>query len=194
MKWIGWVRAPQTEPLDLPKVQQGRHPWVRVSNQRWQAVVEADTEDAAWAALERFKGDRCVLRDGDHANLYPMAWRLAREGHKPWKPRDVRQPDERPPDMHERDNRPPTRPSTGRRKTLWVGGLNFASTANDVLTWLAGDEGGVLAVRLVTDAKTGASRGYAFADVASERVEQILQLSGTTFHGRKIIVRIADNR
>jgi hypothetical protein len=57
-------------PCDFPTVWNG---WQRLPGQRWQKVVEADSEEACREALwgVRFEGNRrdvCVLKEGVNPN------------------------------------------------------------------------------------------------------------------------------
>ena len=78
-------------------------------------------------------------------------------------------------------------------KTVYVGNMSHEIT-DERLTELLEGCGEVIDVRVVTDQYTGRSRGFAFADMGSERAAKaaISELNGLMMDGRQL--RVAEAR
>ena len=74
-------------------------------------------------------------------------------------------------------------------KKLYVGNLSYQTT-EDTLSERFGAVGEVVSVSLVMDRMTGQSRGFAFVEMANDRIAQqaISQLDGKEVDGRTIKV------
>jgi RNA recognition motif-containing protein len=80
-------------------------------------------------------------------------------------------------------------------KSIYVGNLSY-SADEDSLRELFEKMGEVLSAKIITDAETGRSRGFAFVEMASDEDAEnaISALNGTTFMDRPIVVNEARPR
>ena len=74
-------------------------------------------------------------------------------------------------------------------KKLYVGNLSYSTTEGRIFE-LFGTVGEVLSVNLITDRKTGRSKGFAFVEMAEHAAAQeaINQLNGQMVDGRSLKV------
>ncbi len=81
------------------------------------------------------------------------------------------------------------------KKSLFVAGLDFAITDND-LQELFSAYGTVESAKVVTDRNSGRSRGFGFVDMSSqEEAEKCIQnLNDTTHNNRQLAVRFKEDR
>lgn len=71
---------------------------------------------------------------------------------------------------------------------LYVGNLSYQATQEEVRNHFS-QCGTVQAVNLITDRATGQSKGFGFVEMSSAgEAEKALELNGTEFLGRKIVV------
>ncbi len=71
---------------------------------------------------------------------------------------------------------------------LYVGNLSYQVTQEEVSSHFA-KYGTVQSVNLINDRSTGQSKGFGFVEMSSaEEAQKALELNGTEFLGRKIIV------
>lgn len=79
---------------------------------------------------------------------------------------------------------------------VYVGGLAWETTEQDLKTLFSADGRTVQKATIVTDHGTGRSRGFAFIDMGSEEEAQavIQSLHGTELNGRTIKVNVARDR
>jgi RNA recognition motif-containing protein len=80
-------------------------------------------------------------------------------------------------------------------KKLYVGGLSYATTENELQT-IFEDHGAVLSATVITDRDTGRSKGFGFVEMSSaeEASNAIDQLDGKSVGGRTIMVNEARER
>jgi RNA recognition motif-containing protein len=80
-------------------------------------------------------------------------------------------------------------------KKLFVGGLSFNTTENDLQDAFAA-HGSVAEVNLITDRMTGKSKGFGFVTMGTPEEAQnaISALNGKTLDGRSLTVNIARPR
>lgn len=78
---------------------------------------------------------------------------------------------------------------------LYVGGLNFAATQQDLSDFFMGG-GTVLEAIVVTDRGTGNSRGFGFVTMSSESeaLNAIEKLNGKELLGREVSIKLALER
>lgn len=78
---------------------------------------------------------------------------------------------------------------------LFVGGLSFDTTEEELVEKLS-EQGPIQSIRLVMDALTGKSKGYAFVTYINEEAAKsaITNLDNTEFGGRRIGVKRAIDR
>jgi cold-inducible RNA-binding protein len=78
---------------------------------------------------------------------------------------------------------------------LYIGNLQFKATAEDIRGLIA-ESGEVMSIDLVTDARTGKPKGFAFVVMASDGEAQkaIETLNGTLFLGRPLSVSEANTQ
>lgn len=81
--------------------------------------------------------------------------------------------------------------------TLFVANLKYFTTDEDLKEWF--NEHGYFPtrVKIVRHKESEESRGFAFAEFGSDEAaarEAIEELSGKQLHGRKITVRVAEQR
>ncbi|MDA1065953.1 MAG: RNA-binding protein [Verrucomicrobia bacterium] len=78
---------------------------------------------------------------------------------------------------------------------LYVGGLNFAATQQDLSDFFIGS-GTVLEAIVVTDRGTGNSRGFGFVTMSSEAeaLNAIEKLNGKELLGREVSIKLALER
>ncbi|KAJ3027582.1 hypothetical protein HDV00_010982 [Rhizophlyctis rosea] len=90
-----------------------------------------------------------------------------------------------------------TAPTLPPRKTstLCLSNLNFSTRAEDLRTYLK-HYGRILDCRLLTDKKTGASRGIAFVELEDPQVAQTIlrEMHGKEFQGRRVRVVEGDEK
>lgn len=77
-------------------------------------------------------------------------------------------------------------------KKLFVGNLNFTTTANNLINTFS-DFGNVLDAKLIIDNLTNRSKGFAFIEMnsVSEAQSAITALNGSDLDGRNIVVSVA---
>ncbi len=78
-------------------------------------------------------------------------------------------------------------------KKLYVGNLNFTTTADD-LREAFGQYGSVTSATVITDRDTGRSRGFAFVEMSDGAEEAIQALNGQELQGRTLTVNEARPR
>ena len=80
-------------------------------------------------------------------------------------------------------------------KKLYVGGLSYATTENELQSLFA-DQGTVLSATVITDRDSGRSKGFGFVEMSSESEASnaIDNLNGQSFGGRNIMVNEARER
>jgi len=79
-------------------------------------------------------------------------------------------------------------------KTLYVGNLPW-STSSEELAEFFSQYGTVVGSRIITDRKTGRSRGFGFVEVETEDAERLAaELNGSEFKGRALTVNEARPR
>ena len=80
-------------------------------------------------------------------------------------------------------------------KRLHIGNISFKATEEDIRELFAGI-GGVESLKLVTDARTGKSKGIAFVEMATEEEARkaIEALNGTPVLGRSVSVDMANTQ
>lgn len=78
---------------------------------------------------------------------------------------------------------------------VFVGNLNYATSADDLASFLA-VAGTVLDVRIPTDRATGRARGFAFVrfSEAAEAKRAIEELNGGELDGRRLVIKEAEER
>jgi cold-inducible RNA-binding protein len=78
---------------------------------------------------------------------------------------------------------------------LYVGNLSYSTTEDDLQTLFA-KAGQVASVALITDRRTGNSKGFAFVEMSTqvEAEQAISTLNGVTLDGREIKVNLAKPR
>jgi RNA recognition motif-containing protein len=81
------------------------------------------------------------------------------------------------------------------KKTLFVAGLDFAITDNN-LKELFSDHGTVESAKVVTDRNSGQSRGFAFVEMSSQEEAQncIRNLDNTALKNRQIVVKFKEDK
>lgn len=127
----------------------------------------------------------------------PRLDELAHGGHRAGKPAPGKQRHDdnqstspRPPKRRERSDRQPA----GKPQSIYVANLPWAATKNDVQT-LFGRYGKVHQTTIITDKRTGRSKGFGFVDMPSSVARNAVRaLHGTQLHGRDLTVRIARPR
>lgn len=77
-------------------------------------------------------------------------------------------------------------------KKLYVGGIPYSSTEDDLRTLFA-QAGAVDSAAIITDRMTGRSKGFGFVEMSSDAEAQkaIELLNGQDFQGRKLTVNVA---
>jgi len=80
-------------------------------------------------------------------------------------------------------------------KSLYVGGLTYATTEDSVRTLFA-EVGDVSSVRVIKDRETGQSKGFAFVEMANdaEALLAVSQFNGYQMDGRSLTVNEARPR
>ncbi|UNC93327.1 RNA recognition motif domain-containing protein [Candidatus Contubernalis alkaliaceticus] len=79
-------------------------------------------------------------------------------------------------------------------KTLYVGNIPWALDENELLTVFS-EHGDIVNCRIITDRRTGRSKGYGFVEVDEESADKIIEaMNGTGLNGREIIVNEAKAR
>ena len=80
-------------------------------------------------------------------------------------------------------------------KSLYVGGLTYATTDDEVRTLFA-QVGDVSAIRLIMDRETGQSKGFAFVEMGNdaEALRAVQQFNGYQLDGRTLVVNEARPR
>jgi RNA recognition motif-containing protein len=79
-------------------------------------------------------------------------------------------------------------------RTLYVGNLPWSTTEDDLVQAFS-QHAQVVSARIITDRKTGRSRGFGFVEVGDQDAEQAVEaLNGTNLGGRDIIVNEARPR
>ena len=92
--------------------------------------------------------------------------------------------------MHNRSHPPATRSSFKTiDDTLYLGNLSFSTTGEDIRRFLTEAGRKVESASLVTNYKSGRSRGFAFVRMSSiDEADAALELNGTELDGRAISV------
>ncbi len=79
-------------------------------------------------------------------------------------------------------------------KTLYVGNIPWALKEDDLITAFA-QHGEVLNCRIITDNRTGRSKGYGFVEVPEGEADKMIEaMNGVGLDGREIIVNEAKPR
>ncbi len=79
-------------------------------------------------------------------------------------------------------------------KTLYVGNIPWALDENELMSVFS-EHGEVINCRIITDRRTGRSKGYGFVEVEEEEADKIIEaMNGTGLNGREIIVNEAKPR
>lgn len=79
-------------------------------------------------------------------------------------------------------------------KTLYVGNIPWKLTEDDLKDAFS-RHGEVLSCRIITDRRTGRSKGYGFVEVPGEEVENMISnMNGSGLEGREIVVNEAKPR
>ncbi|RQD76831.1 MAG: RNA-binding protein [Candidatus Syntrophonatronum acetioxidans] len=79
-------------------------------------------------------------------------------------------------------------------KTLYVGNIPWALREDDLLSAFS-EHGEVVSCRIITDSRTGRSKGYGFVEVPQEEADKMIQaMNGTGLEGREIVVNEAKPR
>jgi len=80
-------------------------------------------------------------------------------------------------------------------KKLYVGSISFNATEEDLMKFFS-EIGEVESVKIITDANTGQSKGFAFIEMASEDAAKkaIADLNGASFMERTLVVNEARPR
>ncbi len=80
-------------------------------------------------------------------------------------------------------------------RKLYVGSISFNATEEDLMKFFS-EVGKVESVKIITDANTGQSKGFAFIEMASEdeAKKAISDLNGASFMERTIVVNEARPR
>src|SRR4051812_37198999 len=78
---------------------------------------------------------------------------------------------------------------------LFVGGFPLEATEMELVQWVS-PYGTVITIKIVRDKKTKVCKGYAFLEMESRQdAEQVMiELDGTTFHGREMRVNIVEEQ
>lgn len=79
-------------------------------------------------------------------------------------------------------------------KTLYVGNIPWALDENELLSVFS-EHGDIVNCRIITDRRTGRSKGYGFVEVDEDAADKIIEaMNGTGLNGREIIVNEAKAR
>ncbi len=79
-------------------------------------------------------------------------------------------------------------------KTLYVGNIPWALDENELLSVFS-EHGEVLNCRIITDRRTGRSKGYGFVEVEEQEADKIIDaMNGAGLNGREIVVNEAKPR
>lgn len=78
-------------------------------------------------------------------------------------------------------------------KTIYVGNIPWSAT-EDQLKEFFSEQGQVYSARIITERATGRSKGYGFVEVAEEDAERIVEMNGSEFDGRKLVINEAKPR
>ena len=79
-------------------------------------------------------------------------------------------------------------------KTLYVGNIPWALEENDLISAFS-QHGEVLNCRIITDNRTGRSKGYGFVEVPAGEADKMNEaMNGAGLEGREIIVNEAKPR
>ena len=78
-------------------------------------------------------------------------------------------------------------------KTIYVGNINYAASAED-LKELFSQYGEVLSAKIINDRETGRSKGFGFIEMESGAESAIEALDGKEFQGRRLRVNVARPR
>ncbi len=79
-------------------------------------------------------------------------------------------------------------------KTLYVGNIPWALDENELLSVFS-EHGDIVNCRIITDRRTGRSKGYGFVEVDEDTADKIIEaMNGTGLNGREIIVNEAKAR
>jgi len=82
-------------------------------------------------------------------------------------------------------------PKRHSKARLYVGNLNYATKDADLKT-LFGGYGGVRHATVITDRKTGQSKGFGFVEMkTNDELMKAMALNGAEFMGRTISVEVA---
>ncbi len=79
-------------------------------------------------------------------------------------------------------------------KTLYVGNIPWSLKEDDLMTAFS-EHGDVISCRIITDQRTGRSKGYGFVEVPDENADKMIEaLNGIGLDGREIVVNEAKPR
>ncbi len=79
-------------------------------------------------------------------------------------------------------------------KTLYVGNIPWALKEDDLITAFS-QHGEVLDCRIITDNRSGRSKGYGFVEVPEGEADKLIEaMNGAGLEGREIIVNEAKSR
>lgn len=79
-------------------------------------------------------------------------------------------------------------------KTLYVGNIPWSLKEDDLISAFS-EHGDVISCRIITDQRTGRSKGYGFVEVPDEEASKIIEaMNGVGLEGREIIVNEAKPR
>jgi RNA recognition motif-containing protein len=78
-------------------------------------------------------------------------------------------------------------------KTIYVGNIPWTITEDQLKEYFSA-HGQVLSARIITERASGRSKGYGFVEVPEEDAEKIIELNGTEYDGRKLVVNEAKPR
>ena len=78
-------------------------------------------------------------------------------------------------------------------KTIYVGNIPWSITEDQLKDYFSA-HGQVLSARIITERASGRSKGYGFVEVPEEDAEKIIELNGTEYDGRKLVVNEAKPR
>ncbi|PKM83512.1 MAG: RNA-binding protein [Firmicutes bacterium HGW-Firmicutes-13] len=79
-------------------------------------------------------------------------------------------------------------------KTLYVGNIPWSLREDDLISAFS-EHGDVISCRIITDQRTGRSKGYGFVEVSNEHADKIIEaMNGIGLDGREIVVNEAKPR
>jgi RNA recognition motif-containing protein len=78
------------------------------------------------------------------------------------------------------------------QKRFFIGNIPFDATTKDIMKFFEPHH--VSSVKMINDRETGRPRGFGFIESPEENARDILALNGREMGGRRIAVRIAEER